>query len=259
MCLRKLWTLLGKEKNMPRSEGNDISKWQVFFDPTLTTELQEFIIQRASWAGYPDELFEEMFVGVSQFPLRGAYHYYSSGIPWLQQAELFKSQVLGRGFRCLVVDYETKYNNLTERTALELLAFLRWLRDEFPGVQIMVYTSVFIYRDYIEPWAPEVAEFPWWVARFPNTVDPQVDAPDLQEEGLERTDWTFWQYSSKGDGKKYGVGSEFIDLNVFNGTTDELAQFWSFTPPPPFDDCNAEKKAILQEVIDLVTNLQNQL
>jgi hypothetical protein len=40
-----------------------------------------------------------------------------------------------------------------------------------------------------------------------------------------RKKWTFWQYSATGDGLAFGAESKAIDLNVFNGTLEELRKF----------------------------------
>lgn len=49
-----------------------------------------------------------------------------------------------------------------------------------------------------------------WVASY--TSAPQPTLP------RDWSDWLIWQYTSKGDGPKYGASSKSIDLNRFNGT-----------------------------------------
>jgi hypothetical protein len=45
--------------------------------------------------------------------------------------------------------------------------------------------------------------------------------------------WTFWQWTSNGDGLAYGAESKSIDLNWFNGTLDELYALANTSQPSP--------------------------
>ncbi len=44
--------------------------------------------------------------------------------------------------------------------------------------------------------------------------------------------WHFWQYSAKGDGKKYGVESLDLDMDVFNGSKEDLLKFCGLNEQP---------------------------
>ena len=268
MCGQNLldW-LFGKRKGkMTRPQGIDISKYQESFDPGIASEPIDFIIQRASWGKYRDEEFVELFQGVKEIERRGAYHYYSSNIPWKEQADLFLEISSGKGFKALVVDYEKGYNKLTQRTALELASFLAYLKAQRPNKRILGYSNFYCYRDLIMPYV-DLSMWDWFFARYPSNPDPQKDDPQyLDGMDPEKRPWKKWQYSSTGDGSKYGVESTFVDLVVFNGNYDDLDDYFNINqdpptppPPPPPVDCTGQIKSGQLEVINQAIAALNDL
>jgi GH25 family lysozyme M1 (1,4-beta-N-acetylmuramidase) len=81
-------------------------------------------------------------------------------------------------------------------------------------------------------------QIPFWVARYPANTDYKkavallnsgrtVDQPTLITNPWYRngaTQWQFWQYSSIGPARDYGVrnGMTSLDMNVFNGSTEDF-------------------------------------
>jgi hypothetical protein len=77
-----------------------------------------------------------------------------------------------------------------------------------------------------------MGEYPLWVATYPYVMSPFA-RPYMPSPW---TDWTIWQYTDKGDGKKYGVQAKAVDLNYFKGTYNDLLAFLDkapVTPPAP--------------------------
>lgn len=70
-----------------------------------------------------------------------------------------------------------------------------------------------------------------WVACY-NPV------PPTKLGGWEN--WTFWQYTSHGDGRAYGMESGNIDLDWFNGSLEDLRKFCG--EPPVIDGRTLEQK-----------------
>ena len=72
----------------------------------------------------------------------------------------------------------------------------------------------------------ELRQYPLWIARYGiNPAAPQLQ-PNSKSVGCYAhawanadcsAQWQFWQYTSCGIGKKYGVPTGRVDLNVFNG------------------------------------------
>lgn len=62
-----------------RAHGIDISKYDKFFNPETATAQLDFVIQRISYGIRQDEAFGDLVDGVMRVPIRGGYHYLSSG------------------------------------------------------------------------------------------------------------------------------------------------------------------------------------
>jgi len=70
-----------------------------------------------------------------------------------------------------------------------------------------------------------------WIANYTTGPAPRMPYIYVQE-GVP---WTFWQYTAKGDGPKYGSGISSIDLNRFSGSAadfTELIKGGIVVPPP---------------------------
>jgi GH25 family lysozyme M1 (1,4-beta-N-acetylmuramidase) len=210
--------------------GLDVSKYNIGWNPDLTVKPISFVIQRASWSMYKDEKFDEMLVQVQKLDIRGAYHYYSSGVNWKYQADLFLSVTKDKGFHFYVLDYEGAYNNLNARTIAEASEFVKYVKQQ-TGKKCMIYFSPNIFNTAIRPYgyASWANAQDVWIAQYPFsfTENPLATKPALPV-GL--TTWKIWQYGG-GDvnytagrhaGSSYGGGTVGIDLNTYNGTIDEM-------------------------------------
>ncbi len=219
--------------------GVDVSKYNLGWSPDKATKPISFVVQRASWSLYKDEGFDALLPQVLKIPIRGAYHYYSSGVPWKAQADLFLSVTKGKGFHFYVVDYERAYNTLNARTIAEVSEMVKYIKSQ-TGQRCMVYFSPSIYNESIKPfgyglWAHQqdiwIAQYPWTLTQTPPTSTPAI--PD-------NLPWRIWQYGG-GDvnytagrhaGADYGGGLVGIDLNYFNGTEAELLAWAGVTDVP---------------------------
>lgn len=249
---------------MTRAVGIDVSKYQLDFDPDKATKPIDYVIQRTSWAMNRDERFNDIFRGVRKIERRAAYHYFSTGAPWLDQADLFLEIGVGKKYKALFVDYEHGYNNLNANTARDLERFLLYLIAQRPGKRIAGYSNTYTYRDFIMPHV-DLSGVPWMFARYPLFPRPQTAGPRFPW-GC-RTDWDWHQYSETGKGPLYGCAWKYVDLGVFNGTVPELETFFKMddqvppVPPPPIPpaDCTASQKAVLSQVMDFTQNLSDKL
>jgi GH25 family lysozyme M1 (1,4-beta-N-acetylmuramidase) len=60
-----------------------------------------------------------------------------------------------------------------------------------------------------------VRDYPLWVVDD-TARSPRVPVP------WEALRWAFWQFSTRGRGGKYGVQSQYINLNLYNGVESVL-------------------------------------
>jgi GH25 family lysozyme M1 (1,4-beta-N-acetylmuramidase) len=119
----------------------------------------------------------------------------------------------------------------------------RILMTKATGKEAMIYTS----PDF---WKTEGSldvgwtRSPLWQANYFTSMTkmlPEAVTPDMWPVPIPP--WkriSFWQYTSHGDGLKYGIESKDADIDLFNGTYDDLLKFCGLdnepvppTPPPP--------------------------
>jgi len=237
--------------------GVDISKYNLGWNPDKALKPIAFVIQRASWSLYKDSGFDALLPEAQKVAIRGAYHYYSSGVPWKAQADLFLATVKGKGFHFYVVDYERAYNALSARTIAEVSEMVKYIKAQ-TGQRCMVYFSPSIYNESIKPfgyglWAHQqdiwIAQYPWTLTQTPPSQSPAI--PD----GLP---WKIWQYGG-GDvnftagrhaGADYGGGLVGMDLNYFNGSKADMMNWAGVTDAPVVVPAPIEPPVVVQTPVD---------
>lgn len=217
---------------MNRAKGMFISYYQVSF--TNLGNL-DYILQRTSDGLWTDQRYYEMLPEVQTINRRGAVHNFRPDKPWQQQADKFIELSKGKGFKLLCGDYES--HPLNQSTALDFYRFLCYLKAHSPTTKIVFYCTIYTLRDYMLPTQGMETEFgpvdwyqfPLWLARYYGDIDPDELDPSLKisNEIVWNDEWTFWQYWADGNekGSEYGCGSRDTNLDVFNGTVDDLDEF----------------------------------
>ena len=216
-----------------RATGIDISKWQTSFEPQGNID---FIIQKVSEGLAKDALYDELLPSVRTIERRGGYHYFRTEVDPIAQAEFFFNAQAGQGFKWLAVDYEKANNVLDEMGAINAETFYSRLRT-LTEKPILLYTSPYTFRDNLHAYNPVWEVVPLWMAHY-NNQDIETGQPETWGN-----DWLFWQYTNEGTGSEYGVGSTYVDLNVFNGTVAELDD-WLGIEDKPVDCCEELREEI---------------
>lgn len=98
----------------------------------------------------------------------------------------------------------------------EMLAALETL-----GPKPILYTNPDTMLNYLSPIPDWLLEYRLAVAHY-GAVRP-ITGPWV--------DWTFWQYSDRGDGALYGTESKQVDMDYFNGDAEELRSLASSHQP----------------------------
>ena len=195
--------------------GIDVSHHQgmIDWDAVKGTEKQEyplrFAFMKATEGGdYKDRRFDENFCQAKGAGLVcGAYHFYNPNTDPILQADFFISQAnLAKGDLAPVLDIERKPRDKAQLQA-DLKIFLSRLEQHY-GAKPIIYTSYKYKKRYLD--APEFDNYPFWIAHY------YVDT--LSYDGP----WHFWQHTDYGTVP--GI-DENVDLNVFNGTLDELKRY----------------------------------
>lgn len=197
------------------------------------------VIIRAGQNTWIDSDFKANWAAAREAGLkRGSYWFYDSRSIPKSQAQLWAS-ALGEdlGELPLWCDFEEKYGGAYSGWK-HWYDFMAELQRLLPTKDLGVYTGYYYWVENttqagIPPSSLEwFGKFPLWVARY-NATEPLIPKP--------WTDWTFWQYTDKGDGSLYGVESANIDLNYFNGSEEEFCKRFpdgGYVPPitPPTGD-----------------------
>jgi lysozyme len=205
-----------------RTLGIDVSRWQ---DDNSTPQQIDFIKaykagakfvfikgSQSNWADL--DFIYNWNSSKNAGLLRGAYHF----LVWEMKPEIqaqFFAGLLKNDIGELppVVDFE--WWQTTPSNALDILwAFIAELK-KLLGVNPIIYTAASYWMQYGRT-NSEWKKFPLWIANY-DVLSPKIPLP--------WEDYTFWQYSSHGDGLAFGAESLNIDLNWFNGNYNDLLKF----------------------------------
>ncbi|MCI8474728.1 MAG: glycosyl hydrolase family 25 [Oscillospiraceae bacterium] len=193
--------------------GVDVSAYQgeVDWQELAQQGVQFAFIKATEGSGSTDRYFLQNWARAQDAGVwAGAYHFFSYDSPGETQAKNFIDLVpLTPGMLPPVVDiefYGDKLQNPPSQEEVEailkpLLAGL----EEYYGQKPILYATYRSYRLYLEE---GYEEYPLWITR-------PLFAP------IDKN-WAFWQYSHSAHLSGYEGREEHIDLNVFQGTLEEL-------------------------------------
>jgi lysozyme len=232
-------------------QGIDVSHWQNDqstphkIDFTKAVKMgAKFVYIKVSERGGIDSDFEYNWKAAKAAGLlRGGYHFLRWDLSGLLQARIF-CDILdddpGELPPCADFEAPNKGSLYPSNALLEqFLVEVETLTDKKP----MLYTSPGYWNihgrnKYTKMFDSKWAYYHLWIAHYMKAYTPGVSKPsELEPWKSNNKTWKFWQYTNMGDGLAYGAESKTIDLNLFNGTLDELKQFASgsggTTTPPP--------------------------
>lgn len=207
--------------------GIDVSYWNAGIDwPKVRATGQRYVFIKASEStSYKDPTFDDNWFGAkSAGLLRGAYHFFRCNADAKKQADSFIDYVKSfndEGELPPVLDLETHDGQRRDKIIPAAKTWLDRVEAAFDK-KPMIYSGKFFLQDYFSEsnggpplWAKD---HPLWLAQYPNQYVPGME-PSLPRGWFK---WTFWQYSEKG--RINGINAN-VDLNVFNGTLEELYKF----------------------------------
>ena len=141
--------------------------------------------------------------------IRGAYHYFKPQKAGYWQARFFLQTVNFKpGDMLPVVDIEERGGKSRKEFQANLKTFLNEFEKKV-GVKPIIYTGYKFYEDNL---ASDFGDYPLWIANYHQ--------PKLKQLS-RKANWNFWQHSDKArvNGIQYRV-----DMNVFNGSFDDLGR-----------------------------------
>ncbi len=167
-----------------------------------------FVFMKASEGGdFSDTTFTHNFDMARKHGfIRGAYHFFNPKTDPIRQADFFIESVrLESGDLPPVLDIEKRGKD-DRRLRAQLKMWLDRVESHYK-VKPILYTSYKFKTRYLND--SVFNTYPYWIAHY--YVDSvEYDGP-----------WTFWQHTDAG--RLPGIG-ERVDLNVFNGSLEQLQQ-----------------------------------
>jgi GH25 family lysozyme M1 (1,4-beta-N-acetylmuramidase)/LysM repeat protein len=207
--------------------GIDVSFWNAGIDwPKVRAAGQRYVFAKATEGDfYADPTFDDNWRGAKVAGLlRGAYHFFRSNVDPKKQADKFINYVKSMkddGELPPVLDLETHDGQAKAKIIARAKTWLDLVEPAFDKKPI-IYSGQFFLQDHFSEagggppvWAKDYA---LWLAQYPNQYVPGMQ-PVLPRGWFK---WTFWQYTDKG--QVNGINAR-VDLNVFNGTLEDLYRF----------------------------------
>lgn len=170
----------------------------------------DFIFIKATEGGdFRDENFNKNFREAKKAGfIRGVYHYYIPLTSAKKQAKFFIENVkLQSGDLPPVLDIEVKHKQMAKEALQDSLKIWMELIENHYKVKPILYASYKFKSKHLSHF--DFEKYPYWIAHY------YVDKVKYQGE------WKFWQHTDVGivPGVK-----ELVDLNVFNGTYEDLKE-----------------------------------
>lgn len=235
-----------------RSKGMFISEHQRTFE---WLGVVDYLAYRVTDGMVDDQKYKEFVPEIRKSPRRIAVHNFRNHKPWKDQAEHFLDSLICDP-HCIAGDYEDTYTPMTPQSAAGYEKFLWYCRAQ-TGLPVVSYSNASTIANHLNVYTDITEDFGLWIVRFaPSAADINTALPNLiYNQKLFAYDWLYWQFGWRGNGEYYGVGSENVCLDVFNGTNDEHDIFLGIeaAPPPPVD---LEK---LKHDLDVLKNLYQEI
>jgi GH25 family lysozyme M1 (1,4-beta-N-acetylmuramidase) len=204
---------------MTRAVGIDLAKYDNPFTPKGNID---FVVQRLSYGTLKDERLADLTPAVMTIPVKGAYHYYTSGSRWQDQCDLFLSLAGGK-YDFLALDVEKRFNYPSSIFLNGISPAMEYLimQSKKPVLLYLnpdIWTDPLWLNDKDHPVNKTLLQYDIWLAQYYFLRrDTAPIVPATMTQG-----WKFWQWNDIGKPKTYGTGGSTVDIDVFNGTVDDL-------------------------------------
>lgn len=254
-----------------RAIGFDISKWQREWSESQSEVAHDFGWIKASEGMAMDPRFPQHYEELLAVPVRGAYHYFRSDYPWDAQLQYFLNLLQDKSFHMVVLDFEGVNNTLSWQFGRDAQRWMNHCEAKFDGPAVF-YTNAKYYHYLLNQGFRWMNNFDLLIARYPfkgwDEELEKIQEPDHWHPALPatRTEWAFWQFSADGNnqGPKHGVTRQpwhiyngwypSIDLQVFNGTREELEAYVGINQeePAPVEPTEPESSELRDAAVEVV-------
>lgn len=216
------------QKGIDVSEHNGVVNWT-----KVKAAGTVFAVARVSdGLNHPDSKFATNWAGIKSAGLvRGVYQYFRPGQSAVGQADLLLSKIgtLGEGDLAPVIDVETANGQSLSTVVAGVRAWIDRVKEK-TGRDPIIYAAAGFWDTL-----PNTAQFSGnvlWVANY------QAQCPFMPKTWDK---WAIWQHSESGSVS--GI-SGAVDLNVFNGSLDQLKVLAGGAKPPCASDMECSNGAV---------------
>lgn len=225
-----VWFNMPTQKSYP-IRGVDVSAHQGHIDWEIlkSQNISFAFIKATEGSSWVDKKFAYNFKNAHRQKIYvGAYHFFSFESGGDTQAQNFIANVpkpeQGQKYLPPVVDVEF-YGSMAshppspESVHKELRLLLQSLQAHY-GLKPIIYTTASFYDAYLRG---KYEEYPIWIRSI--FFAPHSLFARMFNVYFPKSHWTFWQYNPYGVLKGYSGGEKYIDLNAFNGSSQDLEQW----------------------------------
>lgn len=199
--------------------GVDVSTYQgeIDWEVLSAQDISFAFIKATEGSSLVDPHFSFNFTEAQKCDIAiGAYHFFSYDSPAETQAENFINTVEAfEGMLPPVIDLEFYGNKEKHPPAREYvdeqLGIMLDTLEAYYGLKPIIYATEKSYELYL---SGDYAEYDIWIRDV--YFDPKLS------DGRE---WTFWQYTNRERLDGYHGREKYIDVNVFNGSTEDFASY----------------------------------
>ena len=209
----------------PTVKGIDVSFYEdsVDWDTVHAAGIDFAFIRVTDGLQYTDPRFPGYWAGARDAGvIRGAYQFFRPSQDPIAQADRLLALMgpLQPGDLPPVIDVEVDGGLTPAQVEASVRAWVDHVTSKLGRVPI-VYAGLYSWPRLTN--SADLTSSPLWVAQYTSAACPNIPVP--------WTRWMFWQHSSTGSVP--GIPGATLDLNVFNGTLEDLR---AFTMPGPCGD-----------------------
>lgn len=205
-------------------QGIDVSSYETSIDWAMAkaSGVDFAFIRVSDGLQYRDPKFATYWPGAKAAGvMRGAYQFFRPQQDPIAQADLLLNAIGPRmpGDLPPVIDVETTSGLEPAQVEASVRAWVDHVTGAI-GRRPIIYAGYYSWQDYTGN--ANLTSSPLWHAQYTTAACPNIPTP--------WTRWLFWQHSSTGTVP--GVLGEPTDMNVFDGTLEELHAFADDAPTP---------------------------
>ena len=161
-----------------------------------------------------------------------AYHVIYPGESAVSQMQHFLNIVRPTSTDRLVLDVELDHGQTKTKITDTLVQCLEYVKAQ-TGRYPIVYSRAGWINQFVD--VSQLPEVDWWLANYLKALPyplytPEKNPPPLLPRGV--TNWLIHQTCEKGNGAEYGVASHYVDLDRWNGTSDDILEYFGLTGQP---------------------------